>query len=280
MDDSEVRERIAALESRLERLSPDAVATIAALSGLYGEALRRMAAAAQNAPRVLSAFTADELIAHMMALHDVALQAPPARMVGQLERCDLCNEELSDTHPHLYDTSEKTILCACAVCALLFPQRVDASGRYRFISENATYLESFDFDAATWSALEIPVGIAYFIRSQKSDRIVAYYPSPAGAVESTLKLDAWRELERKNPALNSMVADTQALLVNGTGAQVEGWIVGIDACYRLIALIRAHWRGLRGGEGVRTEIKRFFEELGASARTNRFGGSHVIKGAV
>ena len=46
---------------------------------------------------------------------------------------------------------------------------------------------------------------------------MALYPSPAGATESLLSLEAWQEIERENPQLTDMQADVEALLVNRIG---------------------------------------------------------------
>ena len=35
----------------------------------------------------------------------------------------------------------------------------------------------------------------------------------------------------------------------------------IDECYKLVGLIRTHWRGLSGGDEVWDEIARFFDRL-------------------
>jgi hypothetical protein len=92
------------------------------------------------------------------------------------------------------------------------------------------------------------------------------YPSPAGAVESLLPLEAWAEIVRDNPALGGMEADVEALLVNRVGRSradvpAEYYLVPIDECYKLVGLIRAHWRGLSGGTEVWQEIGRFFADL-------------------
>ncbi len=52
----------------------------------------------------------------------------------------------------------------------------------------------------------------------------AYYPSPMGATESLLRLEAWKELEAANPVLATLEPDVEALLVDrrsgrgGTGS--------------------------------------------------------------
>ena len=96
--------------------------------------------------------------------------------------------------------------------------------------------------------------------------MIAFYPSPAGAVESLLPLEAWSEIAGNNPALRQMQPDVEGLLVNRVGfahgaKHAEYYIAPIDQCYRLVGLIRTHWRGLSGGTEVWTEIARFFEDL-------------------
>jgi hypothetical protein len=63
-----------------------------------------------------------------------------------------------------------------------------------------------------------------------------------------------------------MGTDVEALLVNRVGrargfSNDEYYIVPIDECYKLVGLIRAHWRGLSGGPEVWEEIAAFFEGL-------------------
>ena len=61
-----------------------------------------------------------------------------------------------------------------------------------------------------------------------------------------------------------MQPDVEALLVNRVRGAREQWIVPIDDCFRLAALIREHWTGFQGGDEVWDEIARFFAELRAS----------------
>jgi hydrogenase small subunit len=67
-------------------------------------------------------------------------------------------------------------------------------------------------------------------------------------------------------ALLQLTPDIEALLVNRVGhahglSQAEYYIAPIDDCYRLVGVIRMHWKGLSGGTEVWTEIGRFFSEL-------------------
>jgi len=58
-----------------------------------------------------------------------------------------------------------------------------------------------------------------------------------------------------------MEADVEALLINRIGLARDYYLAPIDECYRLVGLIRMHWRGLVGGALVWGEIARFFAEL-------------------
>ena len=55
--------------------------------------------------------------------------------------------------------------------------------------------------------------------------------------------------------------DVEALLVNRVGGTREYLLVPIDECYKLVGLIRTHWRGLSGGAEVWREIGAFFAAL-------------------
>jgi hypothetical protein len=63
----------------------------------------------------------------------------------------------------------------------------------------------------------------------------------------------------------------EALLINrvasARGASApEYYIVPIDACYKLVGLIRLHWHGLSGGSEVWREIESFFSQLRSKAK--------------
>jgi hypothetical protein len=95
---------------------------------------------------------------------------------------------------------------------------------------------------------------------------MAFYPSPAGPTESLLELDAWDEIERANPALADVEPDVEALLVNRAHGAGDYFVVPIDDCYRLVALIRTHWRGFTGGSEVWDEIAGYFGVLRDTAK--------------
>jgi hypothetical protein len=117
--------------------------------------------------------------------------------------------------------------------------------------------------------------MAFFFHSTPLGRPLAIYPSPAGPMESLLELSSWSELVEANPVLQTLEPDVEALLVNRIGRnaghgssklEVAGcFLAPIDECYKLVGLIRAHWRGLSGGQEVWKQIEQFFNNLKAKS---------------
>jgi hypothetical protein len=176
-------------------------------------------------------------------------------------RCDLCAGELAVDHEHLIEPSSRRLLCSCGACAVLFSGQ--QSGRFLRVPGRRQFLHDFVMADAQWDELLIPINLAFFFRSSSAGRVVALYPSPAGATESLLALDAWQRLEEDNPVLRELEADVEALLVNRVGQARDHFRVSIDECYKLVGLIRTSWRGLSGGAEVWQGIGRFFDTLKA-----------------
>jgi hypothetical protein len=204
--------------------------------------------------RQLATSTADGL-AGWTGLQQFVRPRPP------VERCELCSAPLGPEHPHLVEPESRKIVCACDACALLF-DRGDAK-RYRRVPRDARRLADFRLSDLQWNALAIPVGLAFFLHSTAANRVIALYPSPAGATEAALDLDSWNDIAGENPVLESMTADTEALLVNRLSEPRQYYLAPIDKCYQLVGLVRTHWRGISGGSQVWEEIRRFFERLGS-----------------
>ena len=55
--------------------------------------------------------------------------------------------------------------------------------------------------------------------------------------------------------------DVEALLVDRRPGSARGYRASIDECYRLVGLMRQHWRGFGGGAEAWRAIARFFDEL-------------------
>jgi hypothetical protein len=180
-----------------------------------------------------------------------------------VERCELCSAELAAEHQHLVDPSNRQLSCACEPCAILFSG--GPALKYRRVPRRIRTLPGFELTDARWDSLMIPIQLAFFFHSTPDGKVVALYPSPAGPTESLLPLDAWNEIVEDNPVLREMEADVEALLVYRVAGAGDYYLVPIDECYKLVGLIRAHWRGLSGGTEVWREIGKFFAALQARA---------------
>ena len=185
-----------------------------------------------------------------------------------MEQCELCSAGLAQEHPHLVELTSRQILCACDACAMLFDGMERT--KYKRVSRRAQYLLDFEMTDGQWESLLIPINMAFFFGSSIEGRVIALYPSPAGAVESLLPLEAWNEIAASNRALSHLLPDVEALLVNRVGhahglTRAEYYIAPIDECYKLVGLIRSNWKGLSGGSEVWTELGRFFSELRSKA---------------
>lgn len=179
------------------------------------------------------------------------------------ERCELCSAEVGAEHPHLIEPASRKLLCSCNACAILFG---GIGTNYKRVPRRVLALQDFHLSDGQWESLMIPISMAFFFRSTPDARVVAFYPSPAGATESQLPLDTWNDIEALNSSLKEMEPDVEALLVNRIGhvrgfAAPEYYVLPIDECYKLVGLIRANWKGLSGGTEVWQEIGNFFDGL-------------------
>ena len=175
------------------------------------------------------------------------------------EHCALCHVALAEEHPHLVEPATRRLACACDACAMLFDH--PTGGRYRRVPRHVQALPDLRLSDEAWEALQLPINLAFFVRSSPAARVLALYPSPAGATESLVAAAAWDALADDNPVLRQLEPDVEGLLVNRIGASREYYRVGIDQCYKLVGVIRAHWRGLSGGATVWGEIAGFFDRL-------------------
>jgi hypothetical protein len=171
------------------------------------------------------------------------------------EQCELCGETVAEQHRHLLDTDTGAVLCTCRACSLLFHRDAASNGHYRLLPDRRLRLGAVDP-----GLLGVPVGLAFFVR-QEDGALQAHYPSPAGATRWEVEPATWAAMVARCPDLGSLAPRTQALLLNTARGRSEHWLVPLDDCYRLVAVIRQEWRGLSGGSTVWPAVDRFFEEL-------------------
>jgi hypothetical protein len=196
------------------------------------------------------------------------------REAGSLsvEHCELCDEVIPADHRHLLDLSNRVLLCICQACSLLFSEEGAGGGNYRLVPRRYLALPDFLMTDEQWDELMIPVNMAFIFRCTGEKPVRAFYPSPAGAMESLLDLEGWEALVRSNPILNELDPDVEALLINRVKNAREYYIVPIDACYQLVGLLKVLWKGLSGGQEVWEAISGFFVQLRTKARLVK-GGS-------
>jgi hypothetical protein len=186
------------------------------------------------------------------------------RKPSNAEHCEMCSQELAAAHQHLLEPVGRKLICACDACAILFSS--NGATKYKRVPRRVRYLADFRMTDSRWDGLMMPINMAFFFKSTPESRVVAIYPSPAGATESLLSFDTWEDIVRENPALDEMEADVEALLVNRIGhargfTDPEYYLVPMDECFKLVGLIRTYWQGLSGGAEVWKEIGQFFGEL-------------------
>jgi Family of unknown function (DUF5947) len=244
-----------------------------------GPGLRRFVAspAAAPAPPAPSASTPPAPLAPEEA------RAAPAQP-GAEEACEFCAAGLAAEHDHVADLDTSSLMCACRACYLLFTHsgaaerwqagqaRQHGRGRYRSIPDRYRSDPSRPLSVADWDTLEIPVGLAFFLRSSKDGGVTGFYPSPAGATECRLDLQAWDRIAAAHPLLGAAEPDVEAILISREtpGADgVECFLVPIDACYELAGRMRLHWRGFDGGAEARQSIASFLETVRARSRDLR-----------
>jgi hypothetical protein len=186
-----------------------------------------------------------------------------------VEKCELCATEVPAEHSHVADLESSTLACACRACYLLFTQPAAGRGRYRAVPDR--YLADPDraLTGVQWDELEIPVGLAFFLKSTSADRVAGFYPSPAGVTECVLDLGAWERLTQEHPLLGAPEPDVEAALISRSDTGVEYFLVPIDACYELAGRMRLHWRGFDGGAEARASIDEFLATVRSRARAYR-----------
>jgi Family of unknown function (DUF5947) len=198
------------------------------------------------------------------AAQSVGTSRPP-----EPEHCDLCNVALPPTHRHLLEMANRRIACACDPCALRFENV--AGGRFKLIPRDTRALPDFRMSDPEWEELSLPINLAFLFYSTPNEKMMALYPSPAGATESLLPLTAWESLVAANPILREMQRDVEALLVNRVDDSRAYFLAPMDVCFELVGLIRVHWRGLSGGEELWKEINSYFVRLGENSVTRHEG---------
>lgn len=176
---------------------------------------------------------------------------------GDGERCDLCGRELTSDHRHMLQLDERRIECTCESCWSLH----SGDPEYCPVGTRIAWLPGLRMSDELWAGFGIPIGLAFFMKSSSAGRVVALYPSPAGATECDLHLTAWEALCEANPVLRELEPDAEGLVVNRMGHARQYAIAPIDLCYGLVGLVKANWEGISGGPAIERAVAGYFDEL-------------------
>jgi hypothetical protein len=177
----------------------------------------------------------------------------------------MCVAPIAEEHSHVVDIRNRALMCTCRPCALLF-DRQGADLAFKTVPNRYLRFGDFALSQGQWDDLAIPVGVAFFFSHSGLGKVVAFYPSPAGATESELSLDAWDDIVAANPALETLDDDVEALLLRKQDDDVDCFLVPIDACYELVGHLRTLWRGFDGGNEVHERLGQFFDDIAARSK--------------
>jgi Family of unknown function (DUF5947) len=217
-------------------------------------------APAAPAQRPSSPFPAE--VEEVLAARSANAPAPSA----EEEKCEMCAAVIPAEHGHVADLEKSSLLCACRSCYLLFTQSQTGRGRYRAVPDRYLADPARPMSVGEWDELEIPVGLAFFLRSSERDEVAGFYPSPAGATECRLDLAAWARLSAAHPLLGAIEPDVEAALISRNDNEIEHFLVPIDQCYELAGRMRMYWKGFDGGTEARQSIAQFLGNVRARAR--------------
>lgn len=196
-------------------------------------------------------------------------QAEAGQAAAVPARCEMCATPVRAEHDHVADLATASLLCACRACYLLFAGQSET--RYRAVPDRYLTDPGRPMRAADLEQLDIPVGLAFFLRSSRDGELRGFYPGPAGVTQCELDLGRWDQLVADYPLLGAPATDVEAALVSRTTASdsdgsADYFLVPIDACYELAGRMRVSWRGFDGGTEARDAIAAFLARVRQRAR--------------
>src|SRR5690242_717655 len=113
-----------------------------------------------------------ETVARMRSLARAGQPAKPATADpspgAAQERCDICHTTIPDDHRHMLHLVDRRIVCTCEACWALY----SGNAEYRPTGMRTIWLDEFECDDPTWAAFQIPIGLAFFMRSTVTGGVV------------------------------------------------------------------------------------------------------------
>lgn len=265
-DAEELMRRMAELSDELSGSTDPSAALARELSLVVLEMHRRAferILSEDSLPRehLLAEWCRDPLLEAIVTLHELSPRKsderliPPERLVrtNGTSLCELCNQPQPAEHAHLYDRIEHVLVCVCDLC-----RSASTNGRFSAIEPRTEKLPDVRLSPDAWARLGLPVDLVYFV--QRTNGPIAYFPSPAGAVEAPMTEEAVAWLSSVCPDL---ALDLEAVIVRRNGDVREAYRVSIDRALGLVGDLLRRWRGFGGG--LATEMDDVFRTLDTGA---------------
>jgi hypothetical protein len=162
-----------------------------------------------------------------------------ARDTEPLEHCELCATPLHAAHDHLLDPQARGVFCACSACAVLFPDGDTTAARYVRVRSRVAALPHAAVSEHDLVALGAPVRLAVLCPSTLHDALFMVYPSAAGPVESRASLKTWRAIAAKQPGLEAVQHDRDAVIADLRTPSRAALHVSLDVAYELLGTLKA-----------------------------------------
>jgi hypothetical protein len=178
----------------------------------------------------------------------------------------MCSALIPDEHGHVVEVAKRRLMCTCRPCSLLFSNTGAAGGRFKPVPDRYLSMPEYRLPLVAWEQMAIPVQLAFFLHNSLLDRIVCFYPSPAGATESLLPLETLHEVMTGNPLLEALEPDVEGLIMRRGHDGCICYVAPIDACYELVGRVRQTWKGFDGGSEAWERIDAFFAQLEERSR--------------
>jgi Fe-S cluster biogenesis protein NfuA len=148
VDDQAARELVGRVESLLDQVDGQALEVVSALVELYGEGLARMMAAADGARE---AFADDELVSHLLLLHDLHPVPVEERVRGAIEAAGAAAEILAVEGAVVRLRAKAGSCASCAASAGTKQQAIEEA-----IAKAAPEVERVEFWDAPEPVLVLP----------------------------------------------------------------------------------------------------------------------------
>ena len=181
--------------------------------------------------------------------------------------CELCSRAVGADHQHLIEPATRRLLCVCDACAVLFP---GGHAKYKRVPRTIRFLPDFRITDAQWDSLLIPIEMAFFYDSSHAGRIVARLSEPGRRHRIAAAARDLAGHRARQPGAGPDGSPTSKrwwptgwdqVVASDAATRPEYYILPIDECFKLVGLIRLHWKGLSGGTEVWREIARFFADV-------------------